>query len=175
MTNPLPICLLQYKDIHLGDNLYKYYTSTQGRDTHYIQQGAHFFTRDDKKSYIYRGIVQSILSIGKDIHEDKPIVFKIIQILPIPSLRNLAPGEKVPKFNPNPNRGRGQCAYNRDAAYHSGIDILNTTPFRGILYGINQQSKNTNQNPWADIDRQIEISPSPEVDEAVWDQLDMVM
>tara|TARA_B100001175_G_C19238728_1_gene508962 strand:- start:77 stop:655 length:579 start_codon:yes stop_codon:yes gene_type:complete len=118
-----------YKDNLLQNDFIKYFWDDKNKDKDYIQVGAHFYHRNNTKSFTFMGIVKSI-SEPHINHTDGRFYYNI-QLYPnMTSLNNLLPNTSVERFYPG---GRGSACFARDAARDAGI----TNPanrYSGIIH-----------------------------------------
>jgi len=112
-----------------SDNNIKYFCDDHSKDFKYIQIGAHFYHRNNNKSFLFKGIIKTISSLQYDTTCSRQ--FYYFQLDPyLSSLNNLKPGQIVPQIHPG---GRGSARYNRDAASDANI-LRPSNPMCGIIH-----------------------------------------
>lgn len=136
---PIPVAITHtpknsknYKDVVANQDKIKYYFDDQGVDAKHIKIGAHFYSRpNNKKGFIYQGLVSEISSTHQDNEEGRKFCYLKVDKTVKSSIGELNPGDKVPEISPG---GRGSTKFMRDAAHFSGITPLKKAYFHGILH-----------------------------------------
>ena len=137
--NPIPVAITHtpknsknYQDVVTNQNAIKYYFDDQGVDAKHIKIGAHFYSRpNNKKGFIYQGLVSEISSTHQDNEEGRKFCYLKVDKTVKSSIGELNPGDKVPEISPG---GRGSTKFMRDAAHFSGITPLKKAYFHGIMH-----------------------------------------
>jgi len=136
---PIPVAITHtpknsknYLDVVANQDAIKYYFDDQGVDAKHIKIGAHFYSRpNNKKGFIYQGLVSEISSTHQDDEEGRKFCYLKVDKTVKSSIGELNPGDKVPEISPG---GRGSTKFMRDAAHFSGITPLKKAYFHGILH-----------------------------------------